>query len=195
MPGYIKKALQCFRPQYLLPTHRAAATPGKYHDAIYPRIQLATLDTSPLLTPIQRTEIQAIVGTLLYYARAVDPSLLPIANEIASQQANPTQKVLTAANRALSYASKHQNNSITYYACEMILFLHVDASYLGLTLVLSSAAISFSATRTNRYKSTVLPTFSRLSSPASCRVQARPSTLLYLRAPNMQRVYALSFKT
>jgi hypothetical protein len=61
----------------------------------------------------------------------VDPSLLPIANEIASQQANPTQKVLTAANRALSYVSSRQNNCITYYACEMILFLHVDASYLS----------------------------------------------------------------
>jgi hypothetical protein len=31
MPGYIDKALERFRPQYLLPTHRAAATPRKYH--------------------------------------------------------------------------------------------------------------------------------------------------------------------
>jgi hypothetical protein len=131
MPGYIDKALQRFRPHYLLPTHRAAATPGKYHAAIYPRIQLVKEDKSPLLTPTQRTEIQAIVGTLLYYARAVDPSLLPIANEIASQQANPTQKVLTAANRALSYASSRRDNCITYYACDMHLFLHVDASYLS----------------------------------------------------------------
>jgi hypothetical protein len=61
----------------------------------------------------------------------VDPSLLLIANEIASQQANPTQKVLTAANCALSYVSSRQNNCITYYACDMILFLHVDASYLS----------------------------------------------------------------
>ncbi len=61
----------------------------------------------------------------------MDPSLLPIANEIASQQANPTQKVLTAANRALSYASARRNNCITYYACDMYLFLHVDASYLS----------------------------------------------------------------
>jgi hypothetical protein len=38
MQGYINKALQRFRPQYLLPTHRVAATPGKYHAAIYPRI-------------------------------------------------------------------------------------------------------------------------------------------------------------
>ncbi len=131
MPGYITKALQHFRPQYLLPTHHAAATPKKYHAAIYPRTQLVQEDNSPLLTPTQRTEIQAIVGTLLYYARAVNPSLLLIANEIASQQANSTQKVLTAANRARSYVSSRQNNCITYYACDMILFLHVHASYLS----------------------------------------------------------------
>ncbi len=110
MPGYINKALTRFRPQYLLSTHRAATTPGKYNSSIYPRIQYVKEDKSPLLTPTQRTEIQAIVETLLYYARAVDPSLLPIANEIASQQANPTQKVLIAANRALSYASARQKN-------------------------------------------------------------------------------------
>jgi hypothetical protein len=61
----------------------------------------------------------------------VNPSLLPIANEIASQQANPTQKVLTAANRVLNYVSTRQNNCITYYACDMHLFLHVDASYFS----------------------------------------------------------------
>ncbi len=57
MPGYINKALQRFRPHYLLPTHRAAAIPGKYHAAIYPRIQLVKEDNSPLVTPTQRTEI------------------------------------------------------------------------------------------------------------------------------------------
>jgi hypothetical protein len=117
MPGYINKELQRFRPQYLLPTHRAAVTPWKYHAAIYPRIQLVKKDKSTFfLTPTQHTEIQAIVGTLRYYACAVDPSLLPIANEIASQQANLTQKVRTAANRALSYTSARRNNCITYYA-------------------------------------------------------------------------------
>ncbi len=89
MPGYIKKALQRFRPQYLLPTHRAAATPGKYHDAIYPRIQLATLDTSPLLTPIQRTEIQAIVGTLLRPCRRPVPTTHCQRNRVTASQPNP----------------------------------------------------------------------------------------------------------
>ncbi len=131
MPGYINKALKCFRSHYLLPTHRAATTPGKYNSSIYLHIQYVKEDKSPLLTPTQRTEIQAIVGTLLYHARTVDRSLLPIANETASQQANLTQKVLIAANCVLSYASARQDNSITYYSCDMLLFLHVDASYLS----------------------------------------------------------------
>jgi hypothetical protein len=131
MPGYINKALTRFWPQYLLPNHRAATTPGKYNSSIYSRIQYVKEEKSSLLTPTQCTEIQAIVGTLSYYARAVDPSLLSIANEIASQQANQTQKVLIAANRALSYAAGRQNNSITYFSCDMHLFLHADASYLS----------------------------------------------------------------
>ena len=96
----------------------------------------------------------------------MDPSLLPIANEIASQQANPTQKVMTAANRALSYAPARHDNCITYYACDMHLFLHVDASYLsrsharsvvGLMLDLSLEATSSSATKTNPSTSMELP--------------------------------------
>ncbi len=42
-----------------------------------------------------------------------------------------SSQVLTAANRALSYASARRNNCITYYACDMHLFLHLDASYLS----------------------------------------------------------------
>ncbi len=74
--------------------------------------------------------MQAIVGTILYYAGAVDPTLLPIANEIASQQAAPTQAVLKAANRVLSYCAAHLNNAITYHSCDMTLHGLADASYL-----------------------------------------------------------------
>ena len=96
MPGYLEKALTRFRPHFLLPTHRAARTPGLYIPPKYgsKKPQLATTDETAFLTPAQKTEIQAIVGTILYYARAVDPTLLPIANEIASQQAAPTLAVL-----------------------------------------------------------------------------------------------------
>jgi hypothetical protein len=131
MPGYIEKMLKRFRLDYLHPSHRPSRTPGKYTIPVYRCIQHVEIDDSPSLSPSQKSELQAIVGTILYYARAVDPTLLPIANELASQQATPTTKVLTAANRPLSYCAGHMENSITYNACDMILFGDVDASYLS----------------------------------------------------------------
>jgi hypothetical protein len=135
MPSYVEKMMTRFRPHYLLPNHRPAAIPGKYALPVYSKIlvQRPIIDTSAPLSFEQHTEIQAIVGTLLYYARAVDPTLLPIANELASQQASLTQRVLQATNRALSYATAHPNNSITYHSCDTILHGHVDASYLSLS--------------------------------------------------------------
>ena len=131
MPGYVDKMLKRFRPHYLLPTHRPAQTPGRYTIPVYSKVQYANIDDSPPLSPEQRTELQAIIGTLLYYARAVDPTLLTIANELASQQASPTVRVLKATNRALSYAAGNSSHCTIFHSCDMILHGHVDASYLS----------------------------------------------------------------
>jgi hypothetical protein len=84
--------------------------------------------TTDKLNPTLITELQAIIGTLLYYAKAVDPTLLNIANELASQQAQPTQRVLKAANRVLSYCSANHHNALIYHACDMALHAFADAS-------------------------------------------------------------------
>ncbi len=131
-----------FRPTYLS-SYRPATTPGKYTIPVYRRIQLAKVDTSPPLSPTETTELQEIVSTLLYYARAVDPALLPISNEIASQQASPTAEGMAAANKALSYAAGHSTNAIIYHASDMILFSHVDASYLSRSHARSVAGAYF----------------------------------------------------
>ncbi len=143
MPGYIEKMLKRFRPIYLFTAHRPAKTPGKYTVPIYRRIQLAKVDKSPPLSSTEKNELQAIVGTLLYYARAVDPTLLPISNKIASQQTSPTANVIAAANRALSYAAGHIINAIIYHASDMIIFSHVDASYLSRSHARSVAGAYF----------------------------------------------------
>ncbi len=99
MPGYIHKMLTHFRPQFFDKAHRPAKTPDRYIVPVYGRKlpQLTSVDDSPRLPPESITELQAIIGTLLYYARAVDPSLLPIADELASKQAKPTTAVMNAA--------------------------------------------------------------------------------------------------
>ncbi len=131
MPGYIDKMLKRFRPHYRLPTHRPAHTPGRYTIPVHSKVQYANVDDSPPLAPDQRTELQAIIGTLLYYARAVNPTLLPIANELASQQVSFRVRALKATNRALSYATGNSNKCTTFYYCDMILHGHVDASHLS----------------------------------------------------------------
>ena len=93
MPSYIATLLLRFPTQ-----STRASTPSIYHSPTYgSTVQLATTDNSPLLCPAQKTHVQAIVGSLLYYARAVDPTMLPAVTAVASAQANPTQHVLDQA--------------------------------------------------------------------------------------------------
>jgi hypothetical protein len=111
-----------FRPQFLDKAHRPVRTPGRYIAPIYGKKspQLTSIDAFLRLPPEDVTELQAIIGTLLYYARAVNPSLLPIANELASKQAQSTTTVMHAANRALSYCAGKPNMATTFHACGMI---------------------------------------------------------------------------
>jgi hypothetical protein len=113
----------------VLPPERLA----RYITPIYGQksAQLTSVDESPRLPASSVTELQAIIGTLLYYARAVDPWLLPIANELASKQAQPTTAVMNTASCALSYCAGKPNMATTFYACGMILTVYVDASYLS----------------------------------------------------------------
>ncbi len=102
-------------------------------------MQYVNVDDLPPLSPDQRTELQAIIGTLLHYARAVDPTLLTITNELASQQASPTVRVFKATNRALSYTAGNSNHCTIFHSCDMILHGHVDAFYLSCSYARSVA--------------------------------------------------------
>jgi hypothetical protein len=84
MLGYIDKAL--IRFQAWAGTERVQS-PGVYKTPEYgARVQYATEDaTSPLAKADIKT-LQEVVGSFLYYARAVDPTMLTTTNIIASKQ-------------------------------------------------------------------------------------------------------------
>ena len=48
-------------------------------------------DTSPIIDDAGKKYVQSVVGSMLYYSRAVDPTTLPVLNEIATSQAHPTE--------------------------------------------------------------------------------------------------------
>jgi hypothetical protein len=68
---------------------------------------------------------------MLYYARAVDPTMLTTTNTIASLQTTPTQAVRAHAVRLLQYAAACPNNAIVHTKSKMHVILQVDASYLS----------------------------------------------------------------
>ena len=127
MPSYIATLLLRFPTQCT-----RASTPSIYDHPTYgSHVQLATTDSSPELCPAQKTHVQAIVSSLLYYARAVDPTMLPAVTAVASAQAHPTQHVLDQAQRLLAYAATYPDNRIVYNKSDMILRVQSDASYLS----------------------------------------------------------------
>ena len=74
MPGYIAKVLQRFAPTLTT----GANSPSIYVPHTYgATVQTPTTDSSPPLPASARTRLQELIGSLFYYARGVDVTILP----------------------------------------------------------------------------------------------------------------------
>ena len=89
------------------------------------------MDTSNPLSAEKIKEAQKIVSTLLYYSHAVDPTKAVALSSIVAWQANGTDDVLLACHQLLDYAVTHPNATICFLASNMVLAMHLDASYLS----------------------------------------------------------------
>jgi hypothetical protein len=142
MPGYIQRLLAKFdhkkpkTPQHS--PHRAP--PKKYgvsaHDPIPP-------DTTPAIDAPRIKIIQQVIGGILYYARAVDMTVLPALSAVASDQASATEATEAHIKQLLDYLATHPQATIRYHKSDMILNIHSDASYLSETKARSRVAGHF----------------------------------------------------
>lgn len=130
MPNYIPAALTAFQHP----------TPAKPQDSPHPcnppqygkKIQLPEpLDTSKPLGKADSKRIQSITGTLLYYARAVDSTMLTPLSAIAAEQNTATDNTMKKTNQLLDYAASHPDAKLRYHNSDMQLKVHSDASYLN----------------------------------------------------------------
>ena len=74
--------------------------------------------------------IQEVIGVLLYYARAVNPTLLVALGTLATQQAHGTQATMEALTQLLNYCATHLDAVIHFHTSNMVLWTHSNASYL-----------------------------------------------------------------
>jgi hypothetical protein len=128
MPGYVLAALA--RLQHIPPKHPQHA-PHKWTQPAYgQRIQMAPVDDTPRLDAKGTRKVQSVVGSFLYYARAVDPTLLVGLNDIGTAQAKPTKDTDGRCTMLMDYAYTHPNAVIRYHASDMQLWIISDAAYL-----------------------------------------------------------------
>jgi len=126
MPDYMPKALAKFKhPPPCLPQHAPHAWTAPVY---WKKAQYDTEDRSPFFDKHATTRLLAISGTFLYYARAVDPTILPALNELQISNPNPQKKHPKLANNWwITYLPILSN--FWYYASNMILSLIYDAGF------------------------------------------------------------------
>jgi hypothetical protein len=87
--------------------------------------------TSPSLSAKDVNKLQQLTGTLLYYARAVDPTLIMPINVLASEQSRATSVTADKVIKNFNYCNTHPETKIRHHASDMILHIHSDVSYLS----------------------------------------------------------------
>jgi hypothetical protein len=128
MPGYIKSALHNYQhPAPARPEHAPHAWNPPIYGAKTQFVNEAT--PSPTLSDKYVNKLQQLTGTLLYYARAVDPTLIMPINVLASEQSNATEVTADKVIKLLNYCNTHPETKIRYHASDMILHIYSDASY------------------------------------------------------------------
>ena len=130
MPGYIERALQRF--QHPTPS-KAEEAPHAWTKPNYgAKIQYTPdEDNTQLLSKQGMKRVMEIVGTLLYYARAIDNTMQVALTDISAAQTKATEHTLQATVKLLNYAATYPEAILTYSRSDMTLHVHTDASYLS----------------------------------------------------------------
>ena len=92
-----------------IPTTRSCTNHMRHKNT---RQYVTAPDTPPLLNLKDTKHIQLVTGSFLYYGRALNHTILLSLNKIASEQAQPTQKIMDKAQRLMDYANTYQNTYI-----------------------------------------------------------------------------------
>jgi hypothetical protein len=110
MPGYIKAALHKY--QHAAPTHPEHA-PHTWNPPVYGAKTQYVEDknNSPALSDKDVNKLQQLTGKLLYYARAVDPTLIMPINVLASEQTKATADTSDKVIKLLNYCNSSRNQN------------------------------------------------------------------------------------
>ncbi len=139
MPGYIERALHRF--QHPMPTKPEHSPHAWQKPTFGAKTQFALLpDVTAALDAADKRRVLEVLGTLLFYARAIDSTLLTAIGELATEQSEGNQNTMAKLAQLLNYCATHPSATIRFTASDMLLAVESDASYLSVVKARSCAA-------------------------------------------------------
>ena len=144
MPGYIDKVWTRFYGANVAPKRVEAphVWMAPQYGSSHP--QLTTpIDSSPPLFASDKTRLQEIVGSLLYFAQCIDYTILATLGSIGTNIAERIERVAAMAAYLSNFCANNLNPKVRYYASHMQLCGHTDAYYLSVSKARSHAAAYF----------------------------------------------------
>jgi hypothetical protein len=142
MPGYIKKKLQEYQHSLARRIQNCPYSPEPKRFGVDAQAPIEQ-DATAVLDAKGIKRVQQIVGSILYYARAVDMTVLMALSSIAVEQTKATEKTLGRCLHLLDYLASNSEAKVRYHASDMIMNIHSDASYLSETKARSRACGHF----------------------------------------------------
>ena len=131
MPGHVKEVLHKFHhPTPIRPHHHPKKWNYLKYGSTSPQLEHQAPEF-PKLAPPESNTVQQVVGTFLYYARAVDPTMLVALNSNSTEQSNRIEATAKSVTQMLNYESTHSESITRYHAIGMILHIHSEASFLS----------------------------------------------------------------
>ncbi len=129
MPGYVKKKLQEYNH---IVSRKGQTCPYSPAPKQYCSEAPAPLppNTLTLLKNAGIKWVQKIVGSILYYARAVNMTVLMALSTIALEQTKAMEKTMDQCMQLLDYLSFNLEAKVRLHASDMVLNMHSNASYL-----------------------------------------------------------------
>ena len=103
LSGYITNALTRFNKL----DSKGVDSPIVYTPPVYGAKSRTLPADAPAATPLSKDEVkllQEIIGVFLYYARAVDPMMLPAVNKLGSRQSTADSSIFKDTDRLFQYA-------------------------------------------------------------------------------------------
>jgi hypothetical protein len=142
MPGYIKKKLQKYKHLLVGRIQNCPYSPEPKKFGLDAQAPLMP-DATPVLDVGGIKQIQQIVGSILYYARTVNMTVLMALSSIVVEQTKAMEKNMGRWIQLLDYLASNLEAKVRHHASNMKMNIHSNASYLSETKARSRACRNF----------------------------------------------------